>query len=68
MQAIKYFIPQNQWPQYKLWSTNLELITIIEYVCADGLSLKPGFIFPGKEFHPEWFDVDDGIRCVAHLI
>lgn len=33
---------------------------------ADGSSLKPGFIFPGKEHHPEWFDVDDNIRYVHH--
>jgi hypothetical protein len=62
MQAIKYFIPRNRRPQYKLRSANLELVTIIECICADGESLKPGFIFPGKEFHPEWFQVDNGVR------
>jgi hypothetical protein len=62
MQAIRYFIPHNQRPQYKLCSTNLELIIIIECVCADGSDVKLGFIFPGKEFHPEWFEVDDDIR------
>jgi hypothetical protein len=40
----------------------LELVTIIECISADGDSIKPGFIFPGVEFHPEWFQVDDGIR------
>jgi hypothetical protein len=44
------------------YSANLELVTIIECICADGESLKPGFIFPGKEFHPEWFQVDNDIR------
>ena len=62
MQAIKYFVPRDRRPQYKLRSANLELITIIECVCADGSDVKPGFIFPGKEFHPEWFEVDDDIR------
>jgi Tc5 transposase DNA-binding domain len=63
IQAIKFFIPRDRRPQYKLCSANLELITIIECVCADGSAdVKPGFIFPGKEFHPEWFDVDDDIR------
>lgn len=55
MHAIKYLIPRNRRPHYKLRSANLELVTIIECVCADGESLSPGFIFPGKEFHPEWF-------------
>jgi hypothetical protein len=62
MQAIKYFIPHNWYPQYKLRSANLELVTIIECICADGESIKPGFIFPGKKFHPEWFEVDNDIR------
>jgi len=55
MQAIKYLIPRNRRPRYKLRSANLELVTIIECVSADGESLPPGFIFPGKEFHPEWY-------------
>ena len=55
MQAIKYLIPCNRRPRYKLRSANLELVTIIECVSADGESLLPGFIFPGKEFHPEWY-------------
>ena len=55
MQAIKYLVPRNRRPQYKLRSANLELVTIIECVSADGESLSPGFIFPGKEFHPEWY-------------
>ena len=63
IQAIKYFIPCNQQLSYKLRSANLELVTIVECICADGTSLLPGFIFPGKEFHPEWFmDVDERIR------
>lgn len=65
MQAIKYFIPQSRRPHYKLQSANLELVTIIECVCADGTSLPPGFVFAGKEFHPEWFQVDDDIRLVV---
>jgi len=59
---LKYFIPRERRPQYKIRSPNLELVTIIECVCADGESLPPGFIFAGKEFHPEWFEVDPEIR------
>ena len=43
----KYFYGRRARARYKHRSGNLELITIIEAVCADGTSLKPGFIFPG---------------------
>ncbi len=57
----KYILHRSERPTYKLRSANLELITVIECVRADGETLKPAFIFPGKEFHKEWFDVDDDI-------
>jgi hypothetical protein len=57
----KYFVPRNRRPQYKARSANLELVSVIECVCADGTALLPGFVFSGMEFCPEWFDVDDGI-------
>jgi hypothetical protein len=60
-QQLKYFAPRNKRPKYRLRSANLELVTIIECVGADGKSVKPGFVFPGKEFHSEWFEVDDDI-------
>ena len=53
--AIKCFIPWSQHPHYKLQSSNLELVAIIDCVCVDGTSLHPGFIFAGEKFHPEWF-------------
>jgi hypothetical protein len=55
LRAIKYFIPPSWHPHYKLRSANLELVTIIECVCADGMSIDPGFIFAGEKFHLEWF-------------
>jgi hypothetical protein len=58
----KYFVPRTRRPRYKQRSANLELVTIIECVCADGTTLQPGFVFQGKEFSPEWFEVDDNIR------
>jgi hypothetical protein len=51
----KYFVGRNTHTNYKAASANLELITIIECVSLDG-SLNPGFVFPGKEFCPEWFE------------
>jgi hypothetical protein len=52
----KYFYSRGQRAKYKHHSANLELITIIEAICADGTELKPGFMFPGSSFSPEWFD------------
>ena len=42
MRAIKYLIPYNRQPQYKLHRANLEMVTVIECVSADGESLPPG--------------------------
>ena len=56
--AEKYFIPQNKQPVYRQKSGNLELITVVECVNAVGDSIKPGFIFPGKQYHQEWMAVD----------
>ena len=61
----KYFVPRSRRPKYKQRSANLELITIIECVCADGTSFLPGFVFAGKEFAPEWFTVHPQISYVA---
>ena len=57
----KYFIHRSHWPKYRVHSGNLKLVTIIECVCADGTYLLPGFVFSGKEFAQEWFEVDSGI-------
>jgi hypothetical protein len=60
----KYLYSRKQKAKYKHRSANLELITIIEAVCADGSKLKPGFVFSGSTFSPEWFDFDDEIMYV----
>lgn len=56
-----YFIHRSRRPTYRARSGNLELVTIIECVCATGTNLLPGFVFSGKEFSREWFEVDPGI-------
>ena len=61
LSAWKYFVPRGRQSNYKVRSGNLELVTIIECVCADGTNLLPGFVFQGKEFMPEWFEVDPRI-------
>ncbi|CAK5282967.1 unnamed protein product, partial [Mycena citricolor] len=55
---VKYFFGRQQRTRYRHRSANLELVTILEAVCADGSSLLPGFVFPGVEQSPEWFDKD----------
>lgn len=60
----KCLIPCRWWPKYMSHSTSLELITIIECVCADSTALLPGFVFSGKEFCPEWFTVEPKIGWV----
>lgn len=57
----KFIIPRSDRPAYRDKNDCLELITIIECVCADGCSLLPGFVFSGAKFSPEWFDIDDDI-------
>lgn len=40
----------------RLRSDNLELVTVIDVVCADGTKLVPGFIMPGSVyFELDWF-------------
>ena len=51
-------LSQTKRTKYQPKSANLELVTIIECVCADGTGLSPGFVFSGKDFSPEWFEVD----------
>ena len=63
----KYFVPCARRPKYKQHSANLELVTIIECICADGTTLKPGFVFQGKEFTPEHFEIDDEILYISIL-
>ena len=59
--TYKSFVPCDRRMKYKKQSGNLELITIIECVCADGSNILPGFVFSGKEFSPKWFEVDPKI-------
>ena len=51
----KYFYSPLQKACVCITDANLELVTVIECTCADGSSLKLGFVFSGTEFCPEWF-------------
>ncbi|KIK83406.1 hypothetical protein PAXRUDRAFT_153176, partial [Paxillus rubicundulus Ve08.2h10] len=53
-------LTSNQKVRVKIQSANLELVTVIKCVCADGSSLKPGFVFSGKDvLQEEHFEEDD---------
>jgi hypothetical protein len=53
--------------QYWVQSANLELITIIECVSADGSHIKPAFVFPQKKsaIEEDWINVDPEIGYVV---
>ena len=48
----KFIICNGKLVQYRVQSANLELITIIECVSADGGRIKPEFVFPQKKEVP----------------
>jgi len=61
-QVQKYFFPWNKHLKYKLHSANLELVTIVECIAANGKYVSPGIIFEGKQqYEWAWFEVDPKI-------
>lgn len=63
IQNQKFVICGSKRVQYRVQSANLELITIIECVAADGTNIKPAFIFPQKKssLEEDWVNVDPEI-------
>ncbi|KAF8836036.1 hypothetical protein BDN67DRAFT_873980, partial [Paxillus ammoniavirescens] len=48
--------------KYKLKSDDLELVTVLETICADGTAtVLPCFVFSGTNHSAEWYELDDGI-------
>jgi hypothetical protein len=61
LDGTKYFYAQQQDIRVKIQSANLELVTIIECISANGSILKPGFVFSGKHvLHDSYFE-EDGV-------
>jgi hypothetical protein len=57
-----YFFAIRDHNRYKLKSDDLELVTVLETICADGSAeVKPCFVFAGIRFCPEWFVDEDDI-------
>jgi hypothetical protein len=60
-----YFFATRDKNHYKIKSDDLELVTILESICADGTApIKPCFVFSGVHFCEEWFKVDKDILYV----
>ncbi|KIK51107.1 hypothetical protein GYMLUDRAFT_252387 [Collybiopsis luxurians FD-317 M1] len=58
----KFFYSRRDKMMYKQKGDSLELVTIIDCVCADGTaSIKPAFVFAGTTKFAEWFEVDNNI-------
>ena len=58
--CTKYFFAQDDKMKYKLQSDKLQLVTIIDSICADATAnISPGFVFPGSTKHKEWFEEPD---------
>jgi hypothetical protein len=52
----KYFFSRKNRGRYRKRAASLELITVIDAVCADGTTLLPGFIFIGNQlWEVPWF-------------
>ena len=59
--GCKYFYECEDQAQYNLRSADLELVTVIESCCADGMAFKPTFVFSGKFIDEENVEADDDI-------
>ncbi|KAJ3792319.1 DDE superfamily endonuclease-domain-containing protein, partial [Lentinula aff. detonsa] len=58
----KYFFSREDTKRYRQHSDDLQLVTVIDCVCADGTApIKPAFVFPGARMHQEWMNVDNDI-------
>jgi hypothetical protein len=61
LDGTRYIYSKDQGICLKTQNANLELVTTIKYVAADGSNIKPGFVFSGKNtLYKEYFE-EDGI-------
>ena len=56
----KYFYSRDQRSQVRIKDDELELVTVIECVSANGRVMPPGFVFAGKRMCPNWFRAGNG--------
>jgi hypothetical protein len=53
-QKVKAFVDRDQKEVYSVEDGNRELITMIEFISADGGSFQPSAIYQGKRRDLEW--------------
>ncbi|KAJ7112590.1 DDE superfamily endonuclease-domain-containing protein, partial [Mycena epipterygia] len=64
--GVKYILSRQSKARYRSANSDLELVTIIECICADGSAMKPGFVFKGKILQKQWFTEEaKGAGCVS---
>ena len=57
-----YLFSETDKSRYLQTSDNIQLVTIIESVCADGSApVRPCFVFPGSKACRSWYEVDPAI-------
>lgn len=61
----KYLFGRNSTSRYKIRDANLELVTVVEVVSADGVALKPYIIFKAKQVRHAWFRDAKGVERAA---
>ncbi|KAJ3765278.1 hypothetical protein FB446DRAFT_655506 [Lentinula raphanica] len=65
----KYFFARKDNKMYHQHSDDLQLITIIDCICADGTApISLAFVFPGLKMFKEWTEVRDDILYVRIFI
>ena len=54
----KCLVPLKTPNTVKIQSDNLQLVTIIECVTAEGVVFDPAFVFPGEGHFKSWYDIE----------
>jgi hypothetical protein len=62
----KYLFGHNSRDQYHIRNANLELVTVVECVSADGHVMKPYIIFKGKQLCHAWFEASGAERAAGY--
>jgi hypothetical protein len=62
----KCLVPSETPNTVKLQSDNLQLVTVLECVTAEGVAFDPAFIFPGEGHFDAWYDIP-GFENSRHM-
>lgn len=59
----KYLFGRESQAHYRIRSASLELVTVVECVCADGTALPPYIIFKAQRSQKEWLNARGANRA-----